>query len=178
MTRALALVTNQTAAAVCVAALLPVGSASAQSTPDFSGRWVLTDSADASSTVAVELTVEQIAQSTSVRAPLSPPLITLTIGRRFKDGVTRLESYTIGIVGGTSSGVSQSSRAISETRYAVRWEGMNIVIETSSDSGENGVHAEHIEVWSMGTPNTLRITATDRGTGIAANTITATYRHP
>src|SRR5438132_8722685 len=106
MTHVPALVTSRTAAVVSVAALLLTGTAFSQSRPDFSGRWVLTDPGDASSAVAPEFIVTQTAQSTSVRgAPLSPPLMSITIQRRFKDGAIRLETYSIGIEGGTVGGV-------------------------------------------------------------------------
>jgi hypothetical protein len=108
----------------------------------------------------------------------------LTVERSFKTGV-RSETYQIGVEGGVVGGVDRTGRGSGprgespQTRFAVRWDGNSLVIETGNYSGatrESGPYTEHTEVWRFDAHGRLVITVTDRRSGTESTTGVLTYR--
>jgi hypothetical protein len=156
---------------------LIAGTTAAQEKPDFTGGWVLVAPRDGAVDAAPELLVRQwLEHKTSVRGvPVDIPHV--AIERQFQTGV-RSESYTIGIVGGTT-GRSAGANISVTTQYAVKWDGDRLVIETVRYSGptrESGPYSEHDEVWSLDAQGTLLMTVTDRGSRTGPRTTQLTYR--
>jgi hypothetical protein len=158
---------------------LTAGITAAQDKPDFTGQWALLTPRDAED-AARGLSVRQwLEHMTSVRGvPIDIPYV--AIERQFQDGV-RSESYEIGvagIAGGLAAGASVPSWS---TRYAVRWDGDRLVIETGRYSGptrESGPYSEHDEVWSLDASGRLVMAVNDRSSGSAPRTTELTYRRP
>jgi hypothetical protein len=160
---------------------LIAGPTAAQAKPDFTGQWVLVTPRDGATDAARELSVRQwLEHTTSVRGvPIDLPHV--AIERQLPSGV-RAESYQIGIVGGMTGGSPAGANVPSwSTRYAVRWDGDRLVIETASYSGStpaSGPHTEHDEVWALDAQGRLVMTVTDRGSSTELRTTEFTYRRP
>ena len=158
--------------------LLTAGITAAQEKPDFTGQWALLTPRDAGD-AARGLSVRQwLEHRTSVRGvPIDIPH--LAIERQFQNGM-RSESYQIGIVGGIVGGLPAGASVSSwSTRYAVRWDGARLVIDTGRYSGptqESGPYSEHDEVWSLDESGRLVMAVTDRESGSAPRTTELTYR--
>ena len=132
-----------------------------QTTPDFSGDWVMA-SLDAAVDVARELRVQ-------IRMESGVPV--LRVERRGLSG-TRSEEYRVGIEGGFVTGTRQ-------TWSSARWIGQHLVIRQGSYAGplgENAAFTEREESWSLDSNGRLVITATARERDIAAKATQITYR--
>jgi hypothetical protein len=159
---------------------LTAGITAAQDKPDFTGQWVLLTPRDAGD-AARGLSVRQwLEHRTSVRG-VQIDIPHVAIDRQFQNGV-RSESYQIGIVGGIAGGLYAGANVPRRsTRYAVRWDGDRLVIETGRYSGptrEAGSYSEHVEVWSLDASGRLVMAVTDRGSGSSPRTTELTYRRP
>jgi hypothetical protein len=169
----------------CLAAILLAGTAAPQDRPDFSGHWILVNPRDSASDIAQALTVRQsIVRTTARGTPMKSFLKDLTVERSFTTGL-RSETYQIGIEGGVVGGIDRTGRGSSptgespQTRFAVRWAGNSLVIETGNYSGttrESGPYTEHAEVWRFDARGRLVITATDRSSAAERTTRVLTYR--
>lgn len=165
--------------------LLIAASVRAQDKPDFSGHWVLENPQEFTSDIARALTVRQSIEGSTARGtPMEPFFSDLTVEREFSTGA-RSESYQIGVVGGVVGGVDRAGPGAGpdghspQTRFAVRWDGNRLVIETGTYSGptrESGPYTEHTEAWSLDAQSRLVITLTDRRSGGESATRTLTYR--
>lgn len=86
---------------LCVLILSVSIAVAAQDRPDYSGEWVLLHPNDHGPELARALVVTQtVVRETIAGKPLSMPLITLAVERRFHDRV-RSTTYHIGRMGGT-----------------------------------------------------------------------------
>jgi hypothetical protein len=165
--------------------MLFAAGAAGQTQPDFSGRWVLVDPVDAPTNIPRALVVQQPIVRTNVYgAPMAPAFLSITIERHFVDEI-RTDTYRIGVLGGVISGVigrpsdGVAPKPVPQTKFFVRWEGDRLVMETGNYSGstpEDGPYAERVEIWQLDSKATLRVTTTNRGSGIATTTSTTTYR--
>ena len=156
---------------------LTAGTTSAQEKPDFTGRWVLVTSTDGATNVASAMSVRQWFEHTaSVRGvPIGLPNI--EIDRQFQTGV-RSESHQIGVEGGMTTVSAGVNVPRVRTRYAVKWDGDRLVVETGRYSGptqESGRYSEHDEVWSLDKKGRLVLTVTDRGSGTEPRTTQLIY---
>ena len=153
----------------CVVAWCLAGTTLAQGKPDFTGRWVLVDSANASPEIAREL---------DVRESFDAPVTSLTVVRRSASGV-RADTYRIGLQGGTVGGVV-GGEAGPRTLYSVGWTAETLVIETGSywDSPRSTRFEEHDERWALDAQGRLVITTIDRATGADSRTAQLVYRRP
>jgi hypothetical protein len=152
----------------------------AQEEPDFSGRWVLESAAQDGADVPSALTVRQSLVRTTVRGePMKPFFKDITVERELK-GATRIETYQIGIIGGSVAGLRADGTSTgARTRHSVRWEGRTLVIESGSDTGsgpEGGESAERREGWSLDSQGLLHVAITTRGAGDRSSTIALSYR--
>lgn len=148
----------------------------AQDKPDFSGRWVLVDSAPSDPGAALSLTIRQPITRTNVfGAPIPPAFLHLTVEREFVDHA-RTENLLIGVEGGSVGGVPGQTAL--RTHVSVRWEGNRLVIETGSYSGstrEAGPYTERIEAWELDAAGTLVVSITDRGSDMDSRSNTSRY---
>jgi len=138
--------------------------------PDFSGEWKLVEAAGPASAPASALTIRQTITRTRGE-PMPPWFSDLVVERHFKHGVES-DSYKIGLVGGTMSGVG-------ETRVAVTWDRASLIIRTGTYSGpvhEHGPYTEHEEVWSFDPVGRLVIAISDRPSGSKPTSIRLIYR--
>jgi hypothetical protein len=155
------------------------GTPAARAKPDFTGQWVLVTPPEAAGDAAPELSVRQwFEHTTSVRGdPIDLPRV--TIERQFQGGV-RSETYRIGVIEGTVGGVAAGVSVPSwQTRFAVKWDGDRLVIETGRYFGsprEKGPYSEHGEVWDLDPQGRLVMTITDRDSTTESRTIELTYR--
>lgn len=133
----------------------------AQTTPDFSGEWVLA-SPDAAVDVPRELRVQVTMQSgTQI----------FRVDRRGLTG-TRTAEYRIGIEGGHVTGTRQ-------TRSSARWIARQLVIREGTYGGplgDNAQFTETEEVWSHDASGRLVISTTTRRQHAEAKTVQAYYR--
>jgi len=168
--------------AVCVLVLLLEGATAAQDRPDFSGTWILVNPSGSASSAAQMLTVHQSFTRESVRGtPIDPPLITLAVERHSSGGV-HSDLYTIGLIGGTVSGVSGNTVGTglggrAQTRFSTTWDGDRLVIENSylGRPGDAVSSSAHKEV-SLDAQGTLSLVVTDRSTGTEPITTNLIYR--
>jgi hypothetical protein len=161
--------------AVCVLVLLLEGATAAQDRPDFSGTWTLVNPIGSASSAAHMLIVRQSFTRESVRGtPIDPPLITLAVERHASASV-HSDLYTIGVIGGTVSGVGGQS---AQTRFSTTWDADRLVIETvySGRPGDAGSSSIHREVWSLDAQQTLSLVFTDQSTDTEPMTTTLIYR--
>jgi hypothetical protein len=119
----------------CVLILGVSGVAQTPKEPDFSGEWVLVEATGgAASDPAAALVVRQrVTRTTSRGEPMTPYFSHLAIERHFKNRIES-ESYQIGIVSGTVSGLGQ------RTTETVTWQGERLAIKRL-----DAVVAIHIE---------------------------------
>ena len=144
-----------------------------QSQPDFSGAWAL-DSAPAGD-APVTITVKQVLVRTNVRGvPVAPFFRQIVIAR-----AGRTESYDIGAVGGSMSGIVGGALSPLRTHQRVAWEEQALVIESGSYTGgarETGDWSERRELWSIDSDGRLRVRISTRGSGIVSSDDTLIYR--
>jgi hypothetical protein len=139
--------------------------ASAQQTPDFTGRWVLTKPEKAPPALAQVL---EVTQSDAVKRPELPALVVTLLG----DGQIRSRRHEIGLVGGRTIGVDRDGRKRGpDTTYSVRWDGDSLVIAEGKSAWDGQPEQTHVEIWSLDSAGTLTITMKDNG-----QESTATYR--
>ena len=140
-----------------------------QDKPDFSGRWVLLNSARGDVDVPLALVVRQpVTRTTASGAPMEPFFSALVIEREFSTH-SQTETYQIGVGGGIVSGSFR-------TTYSVRWEGNRLFIAARSPR-DLGPDTEHIEEWELDATRTLviRVTNRNQGAGVSKEN-TFTYR--
>ena len=149
--------------AVCVWACLIGGGGAAQVKPDFSGKWVLTSSADVNSNAAQELAITQENET--------PWLTVLVVERRTKDGV-RSERYQTGV------SVSMERREGPNTRLSVKWDADSLVVIRGSYFGrptESRPDKEREERWSIA-QGMLVMMVTDRSASAEETTARLVYQ--
>jgi hypothetical protein len=160
-----------------VAPVSPGSSAQVPKEPDFSGEWLLARPSGSTEEQASILTVRQTITRTTMRGdPMEPWFSGLAVERRSKRGIMS-DTYRIGLIGGTVSGIPPGSGE--RTTVAVKWEGEHLVIRTGKYSGppqESGPYTEHEEVWSLDRKGRLLITVTDRGSNIKPTSVQLVYR--
>jgi hypothetical protein len=101
----------------------------------------------------------------------------ITITRTLATG-TPSETYAIGIVGGSTSGVGSGVRGPS-THHRVDWEEQSLVIERGSFTGpapETGEWTERREVWWLDSSMRLHLAITTRSSVDAPTSVELTYR--
>ena len=156
-----------------VLVLLVSGVAQMPKEPDFSGEWMLVEASGPASDPAPALTVRQVITRTTLRGePMTPWFSELGVERHFRTGVVS-ESYKIGLIGGTVSGIGE------RTTVAVTWEGEGLIIRTGKYSGspqDPGPYTEHEEVWSFDPSERLLITITDRSSKAEPTSVRLIYR--
>jgi len=146
----------------------------AQERPDFSGTWVLVSPNGAPSNAPQTLAVDASFMRQSVRGtPINPPIVTLTVNPRSGNAV-RPGIYTVGISGGTTSGLRGNSPR-TESRNSTRWDGSTLVVDLAYYA-DGKLTSEHGEVWSLDGQGTLSIAVTDRIVGDPSTTATLVYR--
>ena len=144
-----------------------------QSQPDFSGMWTL-DSPPTADT-PVTITVKQVLVRTNVRGePIAPLFRQIVITR-----AGRTESYDIGAIGGSMSGIVGGPMSPLRTHQRVAWEEQVLVIESGSYTGgarETGDWTERREAWSIDSSGRLRLQISTRGAGVPPSQSTLVYR--
>ena len=167
-------------AARVVVLVSAVGTAlAAQDKPDFAGRWVLESPAQPGADIPRTMAVVLVVRRTNVRGePIRPFVSDIEIRREFESGV-RAETRKIGI-GGTVPGIRKDGTMNgSEERYAVTWDGADLVFENGAYTGARGerdVWTERGEVWSLDVTGRLRVVITTRGSNVKPSTVTLVYR--
>ena len=169
--------------ASCILVLLLGQAVAAQDKPDFSGNWILVSPSDSSSNAAQAMTVRESFKRESVRGtPIDPPLITLSVERRF-NGAVHSEVHTIGTIGGIVGEVAGNAGTgfggpSEQTRFSTTWDGDRLVIEIrySGRPVDAGAYSEHKEVWSLDIQGALMLTVTDRALGTESTTTNLIYR--
>lgn len=155
------------ASTVLVAPLL------SQSRPDFSGTWIL-DSLPAADTPAT-IIVKQVLVRTNFRGePIAPLFRQIVITR-----ASRTDSYDIGAIGGSISGIVGGPLSPLRSHRRVAWEEQVLVIESGSYTGgarETGDWTERREAWSVDSDGRLRVRISTRGSGVAPSDETLIYR--
>jgi hypothetical protein len=166
----------------CILVLLVRLAASAQDKPDFSGDWILA-TPSAPLNAAQALTVRQSFKRESVRGtPVDPPLITLSVERRF-NGAVQSDHYTIGTLGGTVEGAVGNAAAAfggqsEEMRFSTTWDDDRLLIEIrySGRPVDAGAYSEHKEAWSLDARGALLVTVTDHVPGTEPTTANVIYQ--
>ena len=144
-----------------------------QSQPDFSGAWTLdsVSTVDAPQTMAVK----QVLARTNTRGePIAPFYRQIVIARE-----NRIETYDIGVIGGSVSGVVVGPLLPRRTHQRVVWEEQVLVIESGSYTGaarETGDWTERRESWSFDATQRLRVQISTRGSGVPTVDTTLFYR--
>lgn len=155
----------------------------AQTHPDFSGRWVLIGasghSVDLAQTVAVQTTTVDTDASGRPMALYSSALLV----SREVDGVVQTEALKVGLQGGVVGGVSEGSGPASrEARslWSVRWVDDCLVnyVESSLAAAEAGpaVTRSRTEQWCMNTARHLVVTVRIAQSGMPPLNATRVYR--
>jgi hypothetical protein len=155
---------------------------SAQGHPDFTGRWILEAPGGSSSDAPRSLLVRQSLDGTTGGVgPATPFFSDITI-ERDANGLTRSETYRIGLQSGVVPGIrADGSAGGPRTRHAVQWDGTALVFESSRSSGDLagiGDWAERREVWSLDSRGRLHVVITTRSSGAARESVTLVYRRP
>jgi hypothetical protein len=152
---------------------------SAQTGPDFSGRWVLATpraSADVPSALSVSQT---LVRTTPTGNPMAPFFRDITIERQFENS-SRSETHRIGMQGGIVPGLHHDGSPHGPTvRFTVRWEGQSLVFESGSHAGqlpEHGVWSERREVWTLDPDGHLRVVITTRSSTDGSTSVALVYR--
>jgi len=157
----------------CVLLVLLNSAARVPKAPDFSGEWVLVKAGDSTAEQA-SLSIRQTITRTTMRGePMQPWFSDLAVVRRSERSIVSSESYKIGLIGGTYSGISH------RTTFAVKWQGDSLIIQTGTYEGpsqQSGPYTEHEEVWSLDPEGKLLITVTDGGSNITPTTVRLVYR--
>ena len=154
-------------------ALTTVVALRSQSQPDFSGTWTL----DSVSTVDAPrtMTVKQVLVRTNTRGePIAPFYRQIVIARE-----GRTETYEIGVIGGSVSGVVDGSSSLRRTHRSVVWEEQVLAIESASYTGaarETGEWTERREAWFIDPTQRLRLQISTRGSGVPTVDTTLFYR--
>jgi hypothetical protein len=106
---------------------------------------------------------------------MPPVFIDLTVEKHF-EGEVRTDTYHIGTEGSTGTfGVFGGRR--SSRRFAVRWDGDRLRIETTTyRTSDMSLYTEHEEVSWLDEQGNLVVTVVDRRSGSDAATRTLTYR--
>jgi hypothetical protein len=141
--------------------VMTVLTAGAQTTPDFSGDWVMA-SLDAAVDVPRELRVTVRTES---------GFQVMRVERRGLDGA-RTTEHRIGIQGGFVTGTRQ-------TRSSSRWIGQQLVIREGSYEaplGEQAPFTESEEVWSLDSSGRLEVRLTTRRQNVEPRTVQTFYR--
>lgn len=154
---------------LCV--LVAAGSiATAQTKPDFTGRWALIETDDPA---------QDVARTLVIRAEFDGPSTVLTLERHLPSGVES-ERYTLGLIGGTTGGVSAVGEHNSRTtRFSVVWQGDTLVgnwRDYSEGSPERGPWHERVETWSLDDDAALVIVKTLRSSTESPRTLRYRYR--
>ena len=140
--------------------------------PDFSGEWVLVGTgASLDPAPAALLVRKRVTRTNSRGEPMAPYFSHLLVERHYSNRVES-DSYDIGIVSGTVSGIGE------RTIVTVTWHGERMVIKTGKYSGpsqEPGRYSEHEEVWSLDPRGRLLIAITDRTSTSQPATVRLTY---
>ena len=154
-------------------ALTMVVALRSQSQPDFSGTWTV----DSLSTVDAPqtMTVKQVLVRTNIRGePIAPFYRQIVIARE-----GRTETYDIGVISGSVSGVVVGPLLPRRTHQRVVWEEQVLVIESGSYTGaarETGDWTERRESWSFDATQRLRVQISTRGSGVPTVDTTWLYR--
>ena len=154
-------------------ALTMVVALRSQSQRDFSGTWTV----DSLSTVDAPqtMTVKQVLVRTNIRGePIAPFYRQIVIARE-----GRTETYDIGVISGSVSGVVDGSSSLRRTHRSVVWEEQALVIENGSYTGaarETGDWTERRESWSFDATQRLRVQISTRGSGVPTVDTTWLYR--
>ena len=91
----------------------------------------------------------------------------------------RSDTHLIGVGGGTISGVKNWNDPVSHTHFKVEWQEQTLVIETGSYTGsapETGEWAERRELWSLDSPDRLRVAITTRSSVDVSSSAILLYR--
>lgn len=159
--------------------LQPNRPAAATDKPDFSGRWILDAASQPGPDVPRTLTVRQVLRRTNFRGdPIEPIFSDISIERELERGIVS-ESHTIGVVGGTVSGIANGRRGGAQTHYAVKWDGSALIFEAETRSGatgDQGPWTERREVWSFDDAGLLKVAIAIRSSDSAARSLTLLYR--
>ncbi|HMC77456.1 MAG TPA: pyridoxamine 5'-phosphate oxidase family protein [Vicinamibacterales bacterium] len=156
-----------------------------QDKPDFSGRWILVSADPPGPDVPRAMTVTQQLVSTTVRGEAMTPFFKdITIERETATS-TRSETSWLGVNGGVVGGIVGSipgaSMNTQRSHHSVTWDGLTLVFEHRSETGENyqpGDWTERREAWSLEPDGRLRIVITTRGSRDQPRTVTSIYRRP
>ncbi len=140
--------------------------------PDFSGEWVSVATAPPSDPPAALVVRQRVSRTNSRGEPMTPYFSHLLVERHYSNRVES-DSYDIGIVSGTVSGIGE------RTIVTVTWQGERLVINTGKYSGppqKPGPYSEHEEVWSLDPGGRLLIAITDRTSDSQPATVRLTYQ--
>ena len=164
--------------AIALMMLAAVG-ASAQTKPDFSGRWILETASESSPDVPPALSVSLTLIRTTVHGePMTPFFKDITIERQFERG-PRSETHTIGVLGGSVSGGSVAAGGSGLTaRFSVKWDGDALVFESGSHTSQRPdatPETERREVWTLDPSGRLRIVIATRSAD-RSEKVTLVYR--
>lgn len=168
-----------TATSFVVMIVLRGAGLAAQDKPDFSGSWTL-ESTLSGAEIPKTLAVTQTIVRTNVRGePTTEPFFkAITVTRALASG-TGSDTYEIGMVGGTVSGLGNGVVNRSRTYQRVVWEEQALVVESGTHTGpvpQSGVWAERREIWTLDSSVRLRLTITTRTSVDAPSTIVLVYR--
>lgn len=168
-------------------ALLLVARLSAQSEPDFSGRWRLIDPRTAPPAFAHTLIVQPTIRSIDVRGdPIRPFTWSLLVERQAAARV-QSEEYVLGVQGGSVAGVSALAPgrggtlpgSSGETRFYARFQGSEFVIDTAQCPGDcldRSHWTSSLETWRLDEAHHLLVTLTESAPGRPPVTMTAVYQ--
>jgi len=147
---------------------LPFSQTSA-SRPDFSGRWILVDPANAGPEYPKSLTVEQTVTRTNVYGePMTPFVSDMRVTREFVDG-PKTVSYKIGVIWGLVGAVVGGAGPATRTEYSVVWRGRALALTERVDD------ATREETWSLDADR-LRVRITEQRANADATTIDMIFR--
>jgi len=113
--------------------LMPIATQpAAQDKPDFSGSWVLESAAQSALDAPQGLSVSQSLVGTNVRGEAMKPFFKEITVTRALEGGPRSETYQIGVVGGTVSGLADGAGNGTRTHHRVQGEDEALIIERGS----------------------------------------------
>jgi len=121
------------------------------------------------------MAVKQVlARTNTCGEPIAPFYRQIVIARE-----NRIETYDIGVIGGSVSGVVVGPLLPRRTHQRVVWEEQVLVIESGSYTGaarETGDWTERRESWSFDATQRLRVQISTRGSGVPTVDTTWLYR--